>query len=394
MAPTVTRGGGAALRVRAVLAAVACALLLAVVWVVADPISVLLVAPFLISGLVLLVRRPRQVIAWMLVLAAIGLGVGSTYPTATVAELTAGTADALGRLTAWASGVGWNLVFAGFVGIAFTVPTGTMPRGRWGVVGWVVIALYAALAVANAFGAVISISIPGYAGTVDVPNPVALLPSAIAVTTDLYVVLFLLTVVSFVSFFARFRASTGVERLQYRWLAWALALAAVGTAIWALLVIVSKVDLVLLANVVVLLTYSTIPIAIVIAVLRYRLFDIDRLVSRSLGWGIATAAVLAVFALSVLALQAALSGITQRQTVAVAASTLLAAAAFQPVRRRVQAAVDGRFDRPRLEAERSLAAYGDRLQQEVDIDTLARDVEDTVSRTLRPSAAAIWIRGS
>ena len=131
-----------------------------------------------------------------------------------------------------------------------------------------------------------------------------------------------------------------------------------------------------------------------IAVLRYRLYDIDRLVSRSLGWGIATAMVLGVFVVVVLALQAALSGITQRQTVAVAVSTLLAAAAFQPVRRRVQAVVDARFDRPRLEAERSLAAYGDRLQQEVDIETLARDVEDTVSRTLRPSTTAIWIRGS
>jgi hypothetical protein len=223
---------------------------------------------------------------------------------------------------------------------------------------------------------------------------VALLPGSFLVTADLYAVLFLLSVVSFVSFFARFRGSTGVERLQDRWLAWALALAGVGTATWALLVIVIKVDLVLLANGVVLLTYPALPIAIVIAVLRYRLFDIDRLVSRSLGWGIATAAVVAVFALAVLALQAALNGITQGQTIAVAASTLLAAAAFQPVRRRVQAVIDARFDRPRLEAERSLAAYGDRLQQEVDIETLTRDVEETVSRTLRPSAARIWIRGS
>ncbi len=386
--------GVAALRLRAVLAAVVAVLVLGMVWKLADLVSVILVTPYLIPGLGLVVRRPRQPIAWMLVLAAAGLALGSIHPTATITEMEAGTADPLGAFTTWASGTGWNLVFAAFTGIGFTFPTGTMPRGRWGVVARVVIVLYAIFGLANAVGPVIGINMPGYAGTVNVPNPVALLPASFLVTADLYAVLFLLSVVSFVSFFARFRVSTGVERLQDRWLAWALALAGVGTATWALLVIVIKVDLVLLANSVVLLTYPALPIAIVIAVLRYRLFDIDRLVSRSLGWGIATAAVVAVFALAVLALQAALNGITQGQTIAVAASTLLAAAAFQPVRRRVQAVVDARFDRPRLEAERSLAAYGDRLQQEVDIETLTRDVEETVSRTLRPSAARIWIRGS
>jgi hypothetical protein len=382
------------LRVRAAIAIAAAIAVLAAVWELADLVSVLLVAPYLITGLGLVVRRPRQVIAWMLVLTAAGLALGSLHPTATVAELTAGTADPLGNFTAWASGGGWNLVFAGLVGIGFTFPTGTLPRGRWGAIARVVIVLYVALALANTFGAVISINMPGYVGTVDVPNPAALLPSSLPFTTDLYPFLFVLALVSFASFFARFRVATGVERLQYRWLAWALALAGVGTVAWALFVIALKVDVLVLANGLVLLSYPAVPISIVIAVLRYRLFDIDRLISRSLGWGIATAAVLAVFALAVLALQAALNGITQGQTIAVAASTLLAAAAFQPVRRRVQAAVDGRFDRPRLEAERSLAAYGDRLQQEVDIDALARDVEETVSRTLRPSAAALWIRGS
>jgi hypothetical protein len=135
-------------------------------------------------------------------------------------------------------------------------------------------------------------------------------------------------------------------------------------------------------------------VAVAIAVLRYRLYEIDRLVSRTLGWGIATAAVVTGFALLVLSLQASLAGVTQGGTVAVAASTLLAAAAFQPVRTRVQAVVDRRFDRPRLEAEGNLAAYGERLQQEVDIDALVRDVEDTVARTIRPSATGIWIRGA
>jgi hypothetical protein len=390
----VTHDADRGLRMRAVLAATVAVVTLVAVWILADIPSVLLVASYLISGLGLVVRRPRQPIAWMIVLAALGLALGSTHTTATLDELRDGSADTLGRATAWANAIGWNLVFAGFVGIGFTFPTGSMPRGWWGRVARVVVVLYVAIALANAFGPVIGVSVTGYGGTVNVPNPAALLPPMLEVTAEFYAVLFLLTVVSFVSLFARFRASTGVERLQYRWLAWALVLAGGATALWALLVIVLKIDATLLADAVVLLSYPAIPISIVIAVLRYRLYDIDRLVSRTLGWGIATAAVLGAFIAGVLLLQAALAGITQGQTVAVAASTLFAAAAFQPIRRRVQSLVDARFDRPRLEAERSLAAYGERLQQEVDIDTLARDVEETVTRTLRPTAAGLWIRGS
>jgi len=127
-------------------------------------------------------------------------------------------------------------------------------------------------------------------------------------------------------------------------------------------------------------------------VLRYRLYDIDRLVSRTLGWGIATATVVAVFVGAVLALQAALSGVTQSGTLAVAGSTLLAFALFQPVRRRVQALVDRRFDRPRLEAERILAGHGERLRHETDLERIEVGVLDTVSETLRPSSATVWIR--
>ncbi len=313
---------------------------------------------------------------------------------ATLEDLEAGTADAVGSFTAWANGVGWNLVFAGFTGIGLLFPTGSMPRGRWGVVAWVLVIAFVPIALANTFGPSLDIKISGYAGTVSIPNPAGWAAAAGDAGSSLFAVLFVLTVVAQVSLLARFRVSTGVEHLQYRWLVYALLLVVVATLFWVFVVFVLRIDSPLVANIVVLFSYPAVPVAVVIAVLRYRLYDIDRLVSRSLGWGIATAMVLGVFVVVVLALQAALSGITQRQTVAVAVSTLLAAAAFQPVRRRVQAVVDARFDRPRLEAERSLAAYGDRLQQEVDIETLARDVEETVSRTLRPSATAIWIRGS
>ena len=382
------------LRVRAAIAIVVTIPVLVIVARLSDPLAFPLVASYLVTGLLLVVRRPRQPVAWMLVLAAAGLALGSMVVTATLEDLQAGSADAVGRFTAWANSVGWNLVLAGFTGIGLSFPTGTMPRGRWGVIAWIVVLAFVPLAIANWFGPTIDVKLSGYAGAVEVPNPAGWLALAGELSSSLIVVLFGLFVVAQVALLARFRVSAGVERLQYRWLAWAFALAGTATLFWALMVFGLEVDSTLVPNLVVVFTYPAIPIAIVIAVLRYRLYDIDRLVSRSLGWGIATATVLGVFVVVVLALQAALNGITQGQTVAVAVSTLLAAAAFQPVRRRVQAVVDARFDRPRLEAERSLAAYGDRLQQEVDIETLARDVEETVSRTLRPSAAGIWIRGS
>jgi hypothetical protein len=211
-------------------------------------------------------------------------------------------------------------------------------------------------------------------------------------TAALWTSLFVLNLVGLVSLLARFRRSSGLERLQYRWLAWAVLLVAVANLVWATITSVLRLDVALLAAVIVALSYPAIPIAVVVAVLRYRLYDIDRLVSRTLGWALATTAIVAVFVGAVLALQAALSGITQSGTLAVAVSTLLAFALFQPIRRRVQALVDRRFDRPRLEAERIIAGHGERLRHETDLERIEVGVLDTVSETLRPTSAGVWIR--
>jgi len=136
----------------------------------------------------------------------------------------------------------------------------------------------------------------------------------------------------------------------------------------------------------------TIPIATGIAVLRYHLYDIDRVISRSIGWAAVTSVLVAVFVVAVVALQALLEGITQGQTLAVAASTLLAAALFQPLRRRVQVAVDRRFDRARYDGERTAAAFGERLRNEVDLAGLETELTETVALALRPGSTTVWIR--
>jgi DNA integrity scanning protein DisA with diadenylate cyclase activity len=137
-----------------------------------------------------------------------------------------------------------------------------------------------------------------------------------------------------------------------------------------------------------------VPVAIGISILRYRLYEIDRLISRTIGWALVTGVLVSVFAGGVLALQAILAGFTQGQTLAVAASTLMAFALFQPVRRRVQRAVDHRFDRERYDGERTAAAFADRLRDQVNLAELETDVIQTVASALRPTSTSVWLRTS
>jgi len=193
---------------------------------------------------------------------------------------------------------------------------------------------------------------------------------------------------------ARFRRSTGLERLQYRWLGSAAAVVVLGTVAWALVTQVLETEFALLPGIVIGLTWPWLPISIVVAVLRYRLYEIDRLVSRSIGWALASAAIVGVFVAGVLALSALLGGLAQGQAVATAAATLLAFALFQPVRTRLQRIVDRRFDRPRIEAERTLQRHAERLAHVVELDFIGRDVLETVAETVRPVASSLWIRPS
>jgi hypothetical protein len=366
--------------------------------VLTDAGGVILLLVYGVPGLVLAVRRPGQPIAWLLLLMGIGLMFGTIRVTATPEQLLTGDADALGRFTAWANGTGWVLVFAGFIGLAVVFPGRSWPPGPWGRVARLVVVAFVPIAVVLLLGPIVNVTVSGYPSGADVPNPFALpvlrtIQPLLAYNAVLWACMFALAVVATLALLDRFRRSTGIERLQYRWLAWAVVLFAAGSGAWAVVVSNDRAPGAI-SIAIMILPYPAIPLAVMIAVLRHRLYEIDRLVSRTLGWGLATTAVLALFVVAVFALQTVLAGLLQGQVLAVAAATLLAFAVFQPVRARVQAFVDRHFDRPRLEAERSLAAYGERLQHEVDLDAVTRDVEETVVGTLRPSVVSLWIRSS
>jgi hypothetical protein len=197
--------------------------------------------------------------------------------------------------------------------------------------------------------------------------------------------------VAAVSLAVRFRRARGLERQQLRWLAFAAGLASLGAALvlagvslptspWLSLALISwggGVCLVLL------------PLAIGAAVLRYRLYDLDRIVSRTLAYGLLSVLLGGGYAGVVLGLGQLLG---QDSSLVVAAATLAVAAAFQPARRRVQAVVDRRFNRRRYDAARTIAAFSARLREQVDLDTLAAELLGVVDQTMQPTQAWLWLR--
>jgi len=191
-------------------------------------------------------------------------------------------------------------------------------------------------------------------------------------------------VLSIASLAVRYRRARVGERQQIKWIAYVAGIHAVAFVIYVLLFNSNPVP--------VLLAASAIPIATGIAILRHRLYDIDLLIKRTVVYGATSAAIAASFLIGIVALQALLRPLTSGSELAVAASTLVSFALFQPIRRRVQVAVDRRFDRSRYNAARTLDAFADRIRDEVDLDTLRGDLLDVVRDTIQPTHASIWLR--
>ena len=184
----------------------------------------------------------------------------------------------------------------------------------------------------------------------------------------------------------RFRRARGVERQQLRLVAFAAALTIV--TVLVLVALIPTADPVLLGWATGVCIWL-LPIATGAAILRYRLYDLDRIISRTVAYGLLTLILGACYAAVVLGL-GQLAG--RRDSVVVAGATLAVAAAFQPLRRRVQAVVDRRFNRRRYDAARTIAAFSGRLRDEIELDSLAAALLTAVEETMQPRAVSLWLR--
>jgi hypothetical protein len=297
--------------------------------------------------------------------------------------------DAALMLNWFAISMSWAGIslIAGWLPLLF--PTGSLPGPRWRLP----VAILAGLGTAGVLAAAVR---PGLmAPGIDMANPAGIggWPPVLQPLVDsvpwILVAFIGLAAASLIS---RYRHGDAIERLQVRWLLAAVAVVATGLIGNVIEGLIRDDDGYFVTAIVFTAGFLLMPVAIGIAVLRYKLYDIDRIISRTVSWAIVSGVLIAVFATVVIGSQALFSGLTQGQTLAVAASTLVTAAAFAPARMRIQRAVDRRFDRARIDAEEVVAGFAGRLRDRLDLATVGGEVDATVRGALAPRSVAIWVR--
>ena len=351
-------------------------------------------APYGIVGGVLAIRRPRNAVGWLLLAGAWTFALSSVPVPATPAQLVAGTLPPLVMAVAVVQASTGGFLITVLLVITLVFPSGRLPTGPWGGLARLALAIVLLLAILGVFAPTISVSVPGISSGVNVPNPLALVPGwplwpVVLAGPPLTLVL---TAAGVMSMVVRLRRAQGVERAQLRWLVWSMAFIVVGFVIGLVGDSVFTNGLNGVVWLQALIAFSLPPLAIGIAVLRYRLYEIDRLVSRTLGYVALSSILVGLFAVLVLLLQAALAPVTGSNELSVAASTLVVASVFQPLRRRIQALIDRRFNRARVDADRTAAAFADRLRDEVDLENLGSEITASVHRAVQPVTVSLWLR--
>ena len=340
---------------------------------------------FLVVGCVLVARRPDNRIGWiftavgLLTTAAILAQGYTTYAYVTH------PGSLPGRLfAAWV--FTWIWLPIGMLTVVFPLllfPTGRSLSARWRPVTWLAVGLTAGWTVVGALNP----SLDVINGTI--PNPIGVSgadPNTGLASTVLNSLMLFVIAAAIVSLVVRFRRSRAVERQQFKWFAYA--------GVLVVLAILSTNILPSLGNLP-WVAVIALPISVGIAILRYRLYDIDRLINRTLVYGLLTATLGLVYAGAVLILGQVFGGVTEDPpSWAVAGATLAVAALFQPARRRIQAVVDRRFDRHKYDAAKTVEAFSARLRDEIDLDTLSTELLAVAHETMQPTMAALWLRPS
>jgi hypothetical protein len=292
-------------------------------------------------------------------------------------------------LALWFISWSWVLLIFPLFHLLLTFPNGRFISSRWQWVGWLEGAMVATMVGLATFGDPLTLDVEEET-LWTVPNPIGVLTNSQFVESFFEVVwtplLLLITVASVAAFVVRFRTGSFEERHQLKWPLGAVALFGV---VYGATAIGSSFTTGGLADLVFGLSLAGLPVAVAIAVLRYRLYEIDRIISRTVSY----AAVVAFLALLFFGVVTALSSLLQAESdLAIAGSTLAVAALFNPVRRRVQVWVDRRFNRSRYDTQRVMDRFAGSLQDRVDSEGLVEGWVDVVSETMQPASVAVWVR--
>jgi hypothetical protein len=338
-------------------------------------------------GAVVASRRPQNPIGW--ILCAIGLLWGvdhfnSEY--AIYALLAAPGTLPNGEAAAWFTTLPWVPGLGLFVFLALLFPNGRLLSSRWRPFAWFSVLLVAVGTIMSAFS-------PGPILGLNVPNPLGIegLPN---VYEQLQALMFTLIFVASASLLVRLHRARGVERQQIKWVAYAGALAASASLLnYTAFEAMDVRWLELFGHVPALVGILGIPTAVGIAILRYRLYEIDTLINRTLVYGALTATLVGVYVGSIVLLQGLLRALTgQESQLAIVASTLAVAALFNPLRHRMQDFIDRRFYRRKYDAAKTLEAFSAKLRDETDLDALSDDLVGVVKETMQPAHVSLWLR--
>ena len=361
------------------------------------PTDLLIGMPFLAFptvGALIASRRPHNPIGW------ICLAVGSLFLLLGVSEYYSVYGVAEPGSVPFPSGVAWlgNWLWMPAVGLFATYlfllfPDGRLPSRRWRYLAWLSGALIVVLSLGFGLAPGPVASLPG-----KIRNPFGLeglswLSDAANVGFPLLALCILASVVSLV---LRYRRSRDEEREQIKWIAFA---ASVVGFLFLIGLIISLIygsrppSWTRLLDTMTVLSYTGVPIAVGFAVLKYRLYDIDVIINRTLVYGTLTAVLLTVYVGSVVILQAAFHSLTgESSQLTIVASTLAIAALFTPLRRRIQAFVDRRFYRRKYDAAKTLEAFAAKLRDETDLNALSGNLVGVVRETMQPAHASLWLR--
>jgi PAS domain S-box-containing protein len=292
-----------------------------------------------------------------------------------------------GEVMAWISSWLWVSFIGLFVFLALLFPDGRLPSSRWRPFGWLVGVVLVTGTVAVAIW-------PETAAGFDLVNH----PLGIEVATDtvnpVETILYALGLIAAASLLVRLRRSVGVKRQQVKWFAYAVAVLAT-SAILAY-VVSESVRVVWLEWVSFMLVIASVvglPVAVGIAILRYRLYNIDLLLNRTLVYGALTAVLAAVYFGSIVLFQELFRAFTgQESQLAVVVSTLAIAALFTPLRLRIQSFIDRRFYRRKYDARKTLEAFSAKLRTETDLDALSSELIEVIKETMQPTRVSLWLK--